>query len=178
MGLLPVFMGLTEGMAANARARVVRDACLTAACVAVAFVFLGEWVFRMLSVTTDDFRMAGGLLLIVFAVEDLMLGGKPRRSQSPLMAVVPLGTPLIVGPGVLTTSLLLVQQHGYSWTLLALAANMAIVFVVLRASERILRLITPAGAEAAAKIASLLLATIGVMMLRLGLTATIKSLSA
>lgn len=169
MGVLPVYVGLTEGMPLRARRRIVRDACVTALAVAVSFMFLGEAVFRILGVTADDFRIAGGVLLLVFAVQDLLIGGKPRREPSPTMAVVPLGMPLIVGPGVLTTSLLVVQQHGYLWSLAALIANLAIVWVVLRASDRILRVIGRSAAVAAAKIAALFLAAIGVMMVRLGI---------
>jgi len=92
---------------------------------------------------------------------------------SPTLGVVPLGMPLIVGPGVLTTSLLLVGQHGYGATIGAFFVNMVIVLVVLASSDRILRLLTPAGAAAAAKIASLFLAAIGVMMLRIGVEQTV-----
>ena len=108
VGLLPVYMGLTEGMDKERRRAVVRVACITAVTVAVTFVFLGEGIFKMLGITTDYFRVAGGLLLLIFAIQDLTIGGKPRRSPSDSVAVVPLGMPLLVGPGVLTTSLLLV----------------------------------------------------------------------
>jgi len=172
-GVLPVYASLTEGMDDDSKRRVVRGATITAMLVATAFMFLGEGTFRLLGVTTDDFRIAGGLLLLVFAVQDLMVGGKPRRTVSATIAVVPLGMPLIVGPGTLTTTLLVVQQHGPAITLAALAANIAIVFVVLRGAGLILRVIGPGGAIASAKIASLLLATIGVMMVRVGVMGTI-----
>ncbi len=174
IGLLPVYLGLTVGMSAEEKRGVVRAACITGLSVSTGFVLAGEGIFKVLGVTAADFRIAGGILLLVFAVQDLMIGGKPRRTPSPTVAIVPLGMPLIVGPGVLTTSLLLVGQHGYLATLASLVANLAIVFVVLSAAERILRLITPAGAAAGAKIASLFLAAIGVMMLRVGVEQTIR----
>jgi len=79
---------------------------------------------------------------------------------SSTIAVVPLGMPLIVGPGVLTTTLLVVQQQGYLWTLAALVVNMAIVYGVLRSSDAIMKVVGPGVAAAAAKIASLFLAAI------------------
>ncbi|MGQ9591424.1 MAG: MarC family protein [Planctomycetota bacterium] len=176
VGLLPVYIALTVGMSAEEKRGVVRAACVTGLSVSAGFVLAGEGIFRMLGITSADFRIAGGFLLLVFAVQDLTIGGKPRRAPSPTLAVVPLGMPLIVGPGVLTTSLLLVQQQGYLATLASLLVNLAIVFLALSASERILRVITPAGAAAAAKIASLLLAAIGVMMLRVGVEQTIRQL--
>jgi multiple antibiotic resistance protein len=174
MGLLPVFTGLTDRMPALERRHVVRVACLTAAIISVLFVFLGNAIFRFLNVTADDFRIAGGVLLIIFAIQDLYSGGKPRRVVSPTLAVVPIGMPLIVGPGVLTTSLLMVQEHGYPGTLVALAVNLLIVFAVLSASDPILRFVGPGVAAATAKIASLFLAAIGVMMLRVGIIETVR----
>ena len=173
IGVLPIYAGLTQAMAPEDKLRTVRVACLTALVVSVLFMFLGDAVFRVLEVTADDFRMAGGLLLLVFAIQDLIIGGKPRRAASATVAVVPLGMPLIVGPGVLTTLLLVVVQYGYSWTLAALAANLAIVYITLRASDRILRLVGPGVTVAAAKIASLFLAAIGVKLLRIGLENTL-----
>jgi multiple antibiotic resistance protein len=180
VGLLPVYMGLTEGMDKERRRAVVRVACITAVTVAVTFVFLGEGIFKVLGITTDDFRVAGGLLLLIFAIQDLTIGGKPRRSPSDTdtVAVVPLGMPLLVGPGVLTTSLLLVHQYGYLPTLGALLANLVIVFAVLSLAEHIIRIVTPSVAAAAAKVASLLLGAIGVMMLRVGILGTIKAFKA
>jgi multiple antibiotic resistance protein len=169
--VLPIFVGLTEDLTADERRRVVRDACVTALSVSVLFVFLGEGVFRILGVTSNDFRIAGGLLLLVFAVQDLMSGGKPRRYASvATLGVVPLGMPLIVGPGVLTTLLLIVQQQGYTWTIAALAVNLAIVYGVLSGAKRVMAIVGEGGAVAMGKIASLFLAAIGVMMVRVGVT--------
>lgn len=175
MGVMPIFLGLTVGMSAEQKRRVVRAACITALCVATGFIFLGNSLFHVLGVTAADFRIAGGLLLVIFAIQDLVVGGKQRRTSSPTVAVVPLGMPLIVGPGVLTASLLLMQQVGVGVTLAAFCVNLVIVFVVLRLADRILAIITPAGAVAVAKIASLFLATIGVMMLRLGIEETVRA---
>jgi multiple antibiotic resistance protein len=175
LGVLPIYVGLTEGMDRWTRRRVVDVACFTAATVTVLFMFLGNLTFSFLGVTTDDFRIAGGVLLLVFAIQDLIIGGKPRRRTSPTLAVVPLGMPLIAGPGVLTTSLLVVQQQGTWSALSALAANLLILYLILRSSDAILRVVGPSVTAAAAKIASLFLAAIGVMMLRLGLEQTIKN---
>lgn len=167
--VIPVFVGLTESLAPPQRNRVIRDACATAAGVSIFFVFLGEGVFRILGVTSNDFRIAGGILLLVFAVQDLMVGGKPRRFESATtIGIVPLGMPLIVGPGVLTTLLLVVHQQGYPATLAALVANLLIVYAALVFSRKILGVIGEGGAIALAKIASLFLAAIGVMMVRVG----------
>ena len=171
IAVIPMFVGLTEGFSEQDRRSVIRNACFTAGGLALFFVLLGAAVFRLLGVTENDFRIGGGILLLVFAVQDLMVGGKPRRDLQSMktIGIVPLGTPIIVGPGVLTTLLLVLQTHGYTWTLTALAANLVIVFIALRSARWILSWVGEGISIALAKIASLLLAAIAVMMIRLGI---------
>ncbi|MBS1232950.1 MAG: hypothetical protein H6R42_604, partial [Nitrospirae bacterium] len=70
--LLPLFISVTEDMTRPERAKVVRESILTAILVSLSFVALGEVIFRILGITGDDFKTAGGLLLLVFAVRDLI----------------------------------------------------------------------------------------------------------
>jgi len=81
---------------------------LTALCLAVEFIFLGEAIFRLLGITMGDFMIAGGVLLFILAILDLVSPEKRRRIPSRELGIVPLGTPLIAGPVVLTTSLIIV----------------------------------------------------------------------
>jgi multiple antibiotic resistance protein len=87
---------------------------------------------------------------------------------------VPLGTPLIAGPAVLTTSLLLIHQYGVSATLAAIAANVFVAGAVFWGSSLLIRIIGNAGARALSKITSLLLAAIAVRMIRQGLTELLR----
>jgi multiple antibiotic resistance protein len=170
IAVIPVFVGLTEDISEADRRSVIRNACFTAAGLAIGFALVGNAVFRLLGVTENDFRIGGGILLLVFAVQDLMVGGKPRREQSiKTIGIVPLGTPIIVGPGVLTTLLLVLQQQHYFWTLTALGANLLLVYAALRSARWILALVGEGISVALAKVASLLLAAIAVMMIRLGI---------
>ena len=130
---------------------------------------VGEPIFRVLGVTVGDFQVAGGILLLVLALHDLLNPSKVVRRPLPGLGVVPLGTPLIVGPAVLATLLILVQSHGYPITLLAFAVNMALAFVVLRYAGALERLIGEAGSRAIGRVASLFLAAFGVSLVRRGL---------
>jgi multiple antibiotic resistance protein len=121
VGILPIFMTLTEGMDAPRRRRVIFTSVSTALVVSLGFLALGKLVLGMLSVTLNDFRVAGGALLFVIALGDLMSPQKGRH-RSPVadetVGAVPLGVPLIVGPAVLTTSLVLVDSHA-AWLVVA-----------------------------------------------------------
>lgn len=169
VGVLPVYLGLTAGAGAEERRRLPWQSTLTATAVGLGFLLVGEPIFRVLGVTVGDFQVAGGILLLVLALHDLLNPGKVLRRPAPGVGVVPLGTPLIVGPAVLTTLLILVQGHGYPITVLAFALNMGLAFVVLRYAGAVEQLIGEAGSRAIGRVASLFLAAFGVSLVRRGL---------
>ncbi len=177
-GVLPVYAALTSGLAPQARRRLLRESLATALAVAVGFLLLGRLLFRLLGIETADFQVAGGLLLLVFAVDDLLFARSERKPVAEAgLGVVPLGVPLIVGPAVLTTLLVLSESFGIGWTLAALAANLALLWGILARTDVIVRVLGAAGSRAVGKIASLFLAAIAVSMIRSGLTTIVAGLS-
>ena len=168
-GILPIFVGLTEDLDRQSRRAVVWQSVLTAMVVAVCFVFFGRSIFNMMGVTVPDFMVAGGVLLFLIATVDLIKGQKPARATGDTIGAVPIGMPLIVGPAVLTTALMLVDIRGWVATLLAIVANVILAGFVLQGSEVLIRLLGKAGSRVVSKVASLLLAAIAVMMIRKGL---------
>ncbi|MBM4395274.1 MAG: MarC family protein [Deltaproteobacteria bacterium] len=174
IGTLPIFLSMTEGTTARQRRTVSAQAVAAGAAAAVGFIFAGQWLFAVLGITIYDFRVAGGLLLLVFAVHDLLFAHAARREASPSLGVVPIGIPLLVGPAVLTGLLLSVDTYGLTPTLAALGANLVIAFVVFSFGHWLIRLIGEAGAKGIGKIASLLLAAIAVMMIRSGIEAMVR----
>lgn len=169
LGILPIYLSLTTGLPGEQRKRLPRQAALTGSTVGVGFLLVGDAIFRILGVTVGDFQVAGGILLVVLSLHDLLNPGKTLRRPMPTVGAVPLGTPLIVGPAVLTALVILVQNHGYPVTLLAFALNMAIVFAVLRVGEAIGKALGEAGSRAIGKVTSILLAAFGVSLVRRGL---------
>jgi multiple antibiotic resistance protein len=169
VGLLPLYLGLTENLPAEARRRLPWQSTATASLVGVGFLLLGDALFRILGITVGDFQVAGGLLLLVLAVSDLLNAGVALPQLPPNLGAVPLGVPLIVGPAVLTTLVVLVQAHGYVPTLVAFAANVLIVFLALRNAGAVTRILGEAGARAVGKVAALFLAAFGVSLIRRGL---------
>jgi multiple antibiotic resistance protein len=169
IGVLPMFMGLTEGIdKANVR-RVVYQSVITAAVVGLSFLAVGKGVLALLGISVADFMVAGGTLLFVISMSDLLRAEKVQRRVDPeSLGAVPIGVPLITGPAVLTTSMLLLNQRGAAPTAIALVLNVLIAGVVFHSAEGINRVLGNAGTKTASKIASLLLAAIGVMMVRRG----------
>lgn len=172
--LLPIFISLTKNMTRPKRHKVIIDSILTALIVSLSFVALGEAIFRILGITADDFKIAGGLLLIVLAILDLTQNIEERMKPDARMGVVPIGVPLIVGPAVLTNILLLVDHYGAIPTVIALMLNLFIVWVSLVNAERIIQVVGKGGIVGISKVMALLLASIAVMMIRLGVENIIK----
>lgn len=167
-GLLPIFTSLTREMSAKEKHDVVRFSTLTALAISVAFVFIGQGVFSVLGITVDDFKIAGGILLLVIAIIELV--GRGQRQKDPQeVGVVPLGIPMLVGPAVLTIVIVLIDNYGVAATVLSLVMNLTIVFVVFSAEHKITKVVGKNGLIAISKVVMLLLAAIAVMMIRLGL---------
>jgi multiple antibiotic resistance protein len=172
IGTLPIYMSLTEGVSPSNRRSVVITSVITAMVVALLFLFVGEVILRLLGITVVDFMIAGGIILFLISIGDLLAINKPLKQVSTeSLGPVPLGVPLIVGPAVLTTIMVLVREHGFYYTAIATVLNIIIAGIVFLLSEVIMRLLGASGTKIVSKIASLFLAAIAVMMVRRGLTA-------
>ena len=174
VGLLPVYWGLTQQLSASGRRRSVSEAVITAFLVAVIFLLVSRAVFALMGLTLADLMVAGGAILIVLSLRDLLLPDQPPKGHYDNPGVVPLGVPLLSGPAVLTTMLLVRDRHGWPIAIVALAANMLVALAVLRSSEALMRRLGREGAQVISKIASLVLTAFGVMLIREGVTAILR----
>jgi len=170
-GVLPIFVSLTEGLDAKEKNRVVIQSIWTASVVAVVFILLGKLIFRFLGITIADFMIAGGAILFCISITDIINPTKKRRIPSDNLGSVPIGIPLIVGPAVLTTSLVLESQYGLPTTIISVLLNILIASAVFRQSHRLITILGDAGSKALSKVMSLLLGAIAVMLIRRGIEA-------
>lgn len=177
VGLLPIYLGTSSGIDEPERRNLVLEATLTAAAVGTGFLLVGDAILHFLGVTVGDFQVAGGVLLLVLAIYDLLHPELPLRQPGARLGVVPLGIPMIVGPAVLTTLLGLARTQGYPITLVAFALNLVLAWAALRWAPVIGRLLGDAGARAVAKVSNLILAAIGVTFIRRGIAAAMGALS-
>ncbi len=170
IGVLPLFVSLTEEMDKSRIRAVILQSISTACIVAVAFIWFGPALLRFLGITVADFMVAGGVLLLAISLSDLITGEKRQRQVEPdSLGAVPIGIPLITGPAVLTTCLLLTSMHGRWITTAAVVVNIAFVGLVFLAAGPITRVLGRTGTKTASKLASLLLAAIAVMLMRKGI---------
>lgn len=175
IGTAPIFMGYTQDVSSYQRKQLILQAVLTAFIVAVVFLISGKAILRFLGITINDFRIAGGLVLLVLSVHDILSSSETRRTPGEHIGIVPLGIPLIMGPAALTTILIIADKFGYGITVLSLAANFIIILTVLINAKWITKAIGVGGAKAFAKVASLLLAAYAIMMIREGIIEVINT---
>ena len=163
-----VYLGIGVRLPEPARRRLILEATITAAAVGLGFLFAGDAILLFLGVTVGDFQIAGGLLLLVLSIHDLLHPDMPLRQPGTRPGVVPLGIPMIAGPAVLTTLITLARTHGYALTVTAYVLNLVIVWAALRWASLVGRLLGEAGGRAITKVLSLVLAAIAVTFIRRG----------
>jgi multiple antibiotic resistance protein len=168
-GMLPVFLALTGPMPKPDRVRAARLAVLVALGVISAFAFFGQAILDYLHVTLPALQAAGGLLLLLIALE--LLTGRNAAPESTVgvdVALVPLGTPLLAGPGAIVATMVFVSQaHGWAQDV-AIAAGIVTVHLILWATLRfsltLHRFLRDSGVTLLSKIAGVLLSAIAVQL--------------
>lgn len=173
IGNIPLFVSLVEGKGNKQRQKIITDSVTIATVVAILFLLIGKWVLRFIGISIADFQIAGGILLFVIAVRLLLPGSSKAllsNGNEKDIGIFPLGMPLITGPAVLTTTLMMLDTFGFVYTFISLILNMFIVWITLVKADSIIRYMGSGGARALSKIMYILLAAIAVMMVRKGIT--------
>ena len=169
LGTIPVFLGLTGGFTMRGRARAAGQAVLVSLGVIVSFALFGQQILDYLGIGIPALQGAGGLLLLLVAL-DLLTGRAedPQRVQDVNVALVPLGTPLLAGPGAIVATIVFVRRADgvpdYVSLALAILAGHLALFLALRFSGGIIRVIRDSGIVLVSRIAGLLLSAIAVQL--------------
>jgi multiple antibiotic resistance protein len=170
-GIVPVFIGMTAQRQASERKRLAWQAAVVALGVIVVFAVFGRQILDYLGVQLPSLQAAGGLLLLLVALQLLTGKSDPAELERTTanVAFVPLGTPLLAGPGAIVATMLFVQRVGSVGGAAAFAAAIVAVVVALwlamRFSGLIMRLLRPSGVELLTRIAGLLLSAIAVQLI-------------
>jgi len=168
IGMVAIFIGLGANVEPKRRQQEALLGIGTALAISIGFMFLGKLIFAALGITVADFQVAGGWILLAFAVRDLLDVGGEKRYAGGDFGVVPLGMPLIAGPALLTALLVLIDSVVMIYTLLSLILNLVIVAVVFCYADRLTKWMGKQGINGISKLVSLLLAAIAVSLIRRG----------
>jgi len=170
LGNLPLVMTVTDGIVSPRRRKIIHVAALTAGIVGLVFLFFGRFILAVLDISVGSFAIAGGIILLVLSVNFITTGRMAEVTKEDSMAaVVPIGTPLTVGPATITTLLLLSTQFPLYLVLISFLLNILITWVIFMLGDRIVRAVGRGGVTAISRVFSLLLAAIAVSMVIHGL---------
>lgn len=169
-GAAPIFLGLVSDRTPKERRKLAVQAASVSLLVISIFAIFGQIILNYLHISIASLQAAGGLLLLLVSLE-LLTGqeSNSNKARNKNVALVPLGTPLLAGPGAIVATMIFVQQvndtaHAIGLVIAVLAVHIVIALVLI-SSTTILRIIKEAGVDLLARIAGLLLAAISVQML-------------
>ncbi|MFB0504843.1 MAG: MarC family protein [Candidatus Bathyarchaeia archaeon] len=169
LGNVPIFISLTKSMNETQRKSTFRTATITGLMLLLAFALAGQQILILFGISLYSFMVAGGILLLIVAIRLLVVGGWHETLDSPeAVGAVPIGFPLLVGPGAITTSILNLQSSGIIITLLSVLVTFIIVWFVLRYVNPIYRLLGKTGSLVVTRLMALFIAAIAVQYILQG----------
>lgn len=180
VGLLPMVIGMTANLSSVERRRLLSRATLVGLILLLAFTVAGTGIMRLFDVTLADLRVAGGILLLIVAL-NMALTGQPVSEAachppSGRMGIVPIASPLLVGPGAITAAVVIVGTSGLLVAMIAVTVAFGITWLVLRSTDAVYRLLGQSGSEVIARIMGMFLAAIAVQYVRAGVTDVVTML--
>ncbi len=172
LGNAPIFYSVTHSMDPARRRRIIVKSVAVATVILLVFAAAGDLISAYFGLTVDDVRIAGGVVLLVYGVAGVMgfteAGALSVEGEEDTIAVVPLATPLLAGPGAIATVLYIKSVYGLATAVASTLIVAGVTLPVLLAGGRLLHLLGRSGAVALARIIAFLLAAIAVAMIREG----------
>lgn len=176
ISVLPTFLSVTDEMEAGERHRIVRNSCVAVLIITMVLAIGGNFILNLFSVGIPGLQVGGGVLLMVIAAE--MLGGLPRTKSlesNEEIAIVPIATPLLVGPGTMTTIIVLSASVPILVLILSILVVTALTFIILRYSEILVRVLGSNGTRALGRFMTIIIAAFAAQLIYSGLTAWLKA---
>jgi multiple antibiotic resistance protein len=178
LAILPFLVPFLRTLSPQRRIRVINVALITGLAIGLLFLGLGRGIFLVLGITVPDFLIAGGLVLLIISLRELLSSSAGQAPPAPneLVAVVPIGTPLLVGPATISILIVLSGLFPIWMVVAAFLLNMLVAWIVFTQSQRIVRFLGQGGLEAFSKVAYLLLAAIAVQLIRRGIAEILQGM--
>ena len=171
------FLSISRGFSQKEKRDGINSATIIAGVALLVFLVIGQFLLSLLHVSISSFQVAGGIILMVISLRFVLgsIGERREAEVSKDTSVMIIGVPLITGPGVLTTTMIMVGAYGYTATFLAAMLALAVVWAILNLSEHLRSAIGERGLEISARIMGLLLAAIAVEFMKKGILSIIQA---
>jgi len=169
IGNAPLFYYFTKHLEPLRRRRTIRLSIVVAGMILLIFILTGDLILSYFGITIDDFRIAGGVILFIYAVLGILGHSAAEEVKEEEIAIVPLATPLLAGPGAITIVIYVKYSMGLTIALLSLFINIVLAWIMLESGDKLLNLLGRYGSIILSKIMAILLAAYAVAMIREGL---------
>jgi multiple antibiotic resistance protein len=173
LGNVPIFLSMTASIA-DRRRKIITKSVFLAFLILIIFAYLGWFIFQFLGITIDDFKIAGGIILFFIAYENLK-GQVSKTVEVDEIAAFPLATPLLAGPGAISTVMILMNPpYNPIVASVVIIINCLLAWVILMQSEIIQHMLGKSGTKILTRIMGLLIAAVGVTFVREGVLSFIR----
>jgi multiple antibiotic resistance protein len=177
IGNIPLFQSFTTSFDYEKKRHIINNSVLIALLILVFFAVGGFFILDLFRTSINDFRIAGGILLFILSIEGLLGREEARWMNREDVAVVPLATPLMAGPGAIYTVIYLMQApYGPAIAFTAMLGNVVVQWLLLFYSDKVLRLIGKTGSTIISRIMAFILSAIAIGMIREGLLVIMQGL--
>ena len=167
------FVGISRNFSEKEKKEAINLATMVAGGTLVFFLLIGPLLLSALGISISSFQIAGGIVLLVISVKFIMGAFGDAEKPGRDTAIMIIGVPLITGPGVLTTTIIMTETYGHATTLSAALAAIAVAWLVLRFSKAIYRVLGKKGMDISSRIMGLLLASVAVEFIKNGILSTL-----
>lgn len=171
IGLLPVFLLLSEKMPKRERAKAADKTMMVATVLLLLFVFGGEVILNFLGIDLPSFQIAGGLILLIMGLKTVLglrLEAQKRHAAMYEFSAVPMATPLIIGPGTITTVIMLDQSLGFWPVFVGSVLNLMLFWFILKHSDALSRVLGHQGSEVVSRLMGMVLTAWAIDFIRQG----------
>lgn len=170
LGNIPIFIGLTEKTGGQQRKRIFNTATIVGLILLLSFTLAGQQILLFFSISLHSFMIAGGILLLIIAIRLLITNSWQESAESlETVGAVPIGCPLLVGPGAITTTIFSLQTSGIAIATLSVIITFTVVWLILRFIDPVYKFLGKTGALVIAKLMALFIAAIAVQYILEGL---------
>lgn len=177
IGNLTIFIGLAKGLDAKKRTHIVNRTMAIASVLLIFFLFLGAAIFKLFNIGMDSFMIGGGIMLLIIAIIYVLdINTKTDPNIEDDIAAVPMATPFLIGPGTITSAVLLVSQYGILAPVLGAVGALLSVWIILRFSNQVYRFLGVHWASILSRVMGLFVAAIAIEFIKQGVLNIIRGI--
>ncbi len=168
LGNIPIFYSMLGNLNEKIKHDRIKKIIIASSIILIFFLMFGNLILSFFNITLSDFKLAGGIILFIIALKFILGIRILEHQKNHSFAIVPIATPLIVGPGVITTVIILTNIYGFFITLIASLLNLALTLLILKKSQFLFTFLGKQGSDILSRIMGLILAAIAVNFIKAG----------